>query len=63
MLEHWQEWLWPPLVGALAAAGSAASKPHCHFQVPELSSVGVAWQASNDLAGLSLKAATSIVVS
>ena len=45
--EHWQGWLWPPLVGALASAESAALKPHCHFQVSELSSDGVAWQASN----------------
>ena len=41
---HWLGWLWPLLVGALAAAGSAALRPRCHFQVPELSSDGVAWQ-------------------
>ena len=55
--EHWQEWLWPPLVEALAAAGSAALRHHCHLQVSELFSDGVAWQATKDLADLSLRAA------
>ena len=61
---HWLGWLWPLSVGALAVAGSAVLKPHCCFQVLELSSDSVACQGSERLSSdLSLGAAASAAVS
>ena len=59
-----RRWLWPLSVRALAAAGSAVLKPHCCFQVLDLSSDGVACQGLDRLwADLSLRAVVSAVVS